>query len=135
MADAARHRDGGTGLEFSGGTFPVLCPRSGGGSRRAAFCRAQCRPGDHPPHPSPPHPPAIQPWDYALGTRAGPAARRGVGRRPEVAGAAPVDSGIFGVAMTASMRFGAELHRGGVTFRLWAPAAKRIEVMLDRPYP
>jgi maltooligosyltrehalose trehalohydrolase len=37
--------------------------------------------------------------------------------------------------MTASLRFGAELHRGGVTFRLWAPAAKRVEVMLDRPYP
>jgi 1,4-alpha-glucan branching enzyme len=37
--------------------------------------------------------------------------------------------------MTASVRFGAELHRGGVTFRLWAPAAKRVEVMLDRAYP
>jgi maltooligosyltrehalose trehalohydrolase len=36
--------------------------------------------------------------------------------------------------MTASLRFGAELHRSGVTFRLWAPAAKRVEVMLDRPY-
>jgi maltooligosyltrehalose trehalohydrolase len=37
--------------------------------------------------------------------------------------------------MTASVRFGAELHRSGVTFRLWAPAAKRVEVMLDRAYP
>jgi maltooligosyltrehalose trehalohydrolase len=37
--------------------------------------------------------------------------------------------------MTASLRFGAELHQSGVTFRLWAPAAKRVEVMLDRPYP
>ena len=37
--------------------------------------------------------------------------------------------------MTASMRFGAELHRGGVTFRLWAPAAKRVDVMLDRLHP
>jgi maltooligosyltrehalose trehalohydrolase len=37
--------------------------------------------------------------------------------------------------MTASARFGAELHRGGVTFRLWAPAAKRVEVMLGRAYP
>ena len=37
--------------------------------------------------------------------------------------------------MTTSVRFGAELHRGGVTFRLWAPAAKRVEVMVDRPYP
>jgi len=37
--------------------------------------------------------------------------------------------------MTASARFGAELQESGVTFRLWAPAAKRVEVMLDRPYP
>jgi maltooligosyltrehalose trehalohydrolase len=37
--------------------------------------------------------------------------------------------------MTASARFGAELRRSGVTFRLWAPAAKRVEVLLDRPYP
>jgi len=33
--------------------------------------------------------------------------------------------------MTADVRFGAELHRDGVTFRLWAPAAKRVEVVLD----
>src|SRR5262249_20436586 len=31
--------------------------------------------------------------------------------------------------------FGAELHRDSVTFRLWAPAAKRVEVMLDRGHP
>jgi maltooligosyltrehalose trehalohydrolase len=37
--------------------------------------------------------------------------------------------------MTASSRFGAELHRSGVTFRLWAPAAKRVDVMLDRAHP
>ncbi|HEY9360859.1 MAG TPA: malto-oligosyltrehalose trehalohydrolase, partial [Xanthobacteraceae bacterium] len=37
--------------------------------------------------------------------------------------------------MTASARFGAEVERGGATFRLWAPAAKRVEVMLDRIYP
>ncbi len=28
-------------------------------------------------------------------------------------------------------RFGATLESGGVTFRLWAPAVKRVEVMLD----
>ena len=37
--------------------------------------------------------------------------------------------------MTVSARFGAELDRSGVTFRVWAPAAKRVEVMLDRAYP
>jgi len=34
----------------------------------------------------------------------------------------------------ASVRFGPELHHSGVTFRLWAPAAKRVDVMLGRPY-
>src|SRR5499433_3857002 len=133
MADAAGHRDGGTGLEFSGGTFPVLCPRSGGGCRRTAFCRAQCRAGDNRVHAS--YPPAIQPLDYALGNRARAAARRTGGVRLEAAGAAAINSGIFGLAMTASARFGPELHQSGVTFRLWAPAAKRVDVMLDRPYP
>ena len=37
--------------------------------------------------------------------------------------------------MTAGARFGAELHQDGVTFRLWAPAAKRVELMLDRAHP
>jgi len=37
--------------------------------------------------------------------------------------------------MTAGARFGAELHRDGVTFRLWAPAAKRVELVLDRAHP
>jgi maltooligosyltrehalose trehalohydrolase len=31
-------------------------------------------------------------------------------------------------------QFGARLTSDGVTFRLWAPAAKRVDVMLDRPH-
>jgi maltooligosyltrehalose trehalohydrolase len=31
--------------------------------------------------------------------------------------------------------FGAELHPEGITFRLWAPAAKTVDIMLDRPHP
>jgi malto-oligosyltrehalose trehalohydrolase len=34
--------------------------------------------------------------------------------------------------MTQGARFGPHLSSNGVTFRLWAPAAKRVEVMLDR---
>jgi malto-oligosyltrehalose trehalohydrolase len=33
------------------------------------------------------------------------------------------------------MRFGAELHRDGATFRLWAPAARRVELLVDRAQP
>jgi maltooligosyltrehalose trehalohydrolase len=37
--------------------------------------------------------------------------------------------------MANGTRFGAQLQQGGVTFRLWAPAAKRVDVMLDRAHP
>jgi len=37
--------------------------------------------------------------------------------------------------MSSSLRFGAHLNEHGTTFRMWAPAAKRVEVMLDRAYP
>src|SRR5581483_4558538 len=31
------------------------------------------------------------------------------------------------------MRFGPHRDAAGVTFRLWAPAAKRVDLILDRP--
>jgi malto-oligosyltrehalose trehalohydrolase len=36
--------------------------------------------------------------------------------------------------MSRPARFGPELHRDGATFRIWAPAAKQVELLLDRPY-
>ncbi len=32
-------------------------------------------------------------------------------------------------------RFGAQLTSDGASFRLWAPAAKRVDLLLDKPYP
>ena len=32
-------------------------------------------------------------------------------------------------------QFGARLTADGASFRLWAPAAKRVDLLLDRPYP
>jgi maltooligosyltrehalose trehalohydrolase len=37
--------------------------------------------------------------------------------------------------MNATAIFGPHLHSDGVTFRLWAPAAKRVDLMLDRANP
>jgi maltooligosyltrehalose trehalohydrolase len=37
--------------------------------------------------------------------------------------------------MTAPSRFGPLLTDNGITFRLWAPGAKRVELLLDRPQP
>jgi maltooligosyltrehalose trehalohydrolase len=34
----------------------------------------------------------------------------------------------------SSRRFGPRIGRDGVCFRLWAPAAKRVDLVLDRPY-
>ncbi|MCL2430397.1 MAG: malto-oligosyltrehalose trehalohydrolase [Alphaproteobacteria bacterium] len=37
--------------------------------------------------------------------------------------------------MIPELQFGAKLHADGVAFRLWAPGARRVEVMLDRAHP
>ena len=37
--------------------------------------------------------------------------------------------------MNANIRFGPELSSDGVTFRLWAPAAERVELVLDGAHP
>ena len=31
--------------------------------------------------------------------------------------------------------FGPRLHADGTTFRLWAPAARQVELVLDKPHP
>src|SRR5262249_56710812 len=111
---------------FRGGRVSALCPGPGGEGERASLYRANRRARDDRVHA--PSPPAIPPLDGALGNRARAAARRTVGVRLEAAGAATINSGIFGVAIMANARFGAELHQSGVTFRLWAPAAKRVDV-------
>src|SRR5207247_10962332 len=78
---------------------------------------------------------AIQPLDYLLGDVTAAAARSGAESRQQGPGTPPINSGPFGLPMNGGARFGAELDRTGVTFRLWAPAAKRVEVMLDRAHP
>jgi maltooligosyltrehalose trehalohydrolase len=37
--------------------------------------------------------------------------------------------------MSRRIRFGPELTGAGVTFRLWAPAARRVELLLGTPHP
>jgi maltooligosyltrehalose trehalohydrolase len=37
--------------------------------------------------------------------------------------------------MNAALRFGPQILPEGITFRLWAPAAKRVDVLLDRSHP
>jgi maltooligosyltrehalose trehalohydrolase len=37
--------------------------------------------------------------------------------------------------MNSAMRFGPQITPEGITFRLWAPGAKRVELVLDRAHP
>jgi malto-oligosyltrehalose trehalohydrolase len=50
----------------------------------------------------------------------------------EIAGPEAVRACVRGLEMNARMVFGPGLHPDGVTFRLWAPAAKRVDLVLDR---
>src|SRR5262249_56876078 len=47
-----------------------------------------------------------------------------------------LNAGVCGWAMPSPpRRFGAQANGEGVTFRLWAPAARHVELMLDRAIP
>src|SRR5262249_61580387 len=115
VADAAGHRDDRAGLEFSRGPFPVIRARSAEGDRRAPLCRAQRCTRDHRVHAA--RSPETQPLDRAVGNRAQAATERGAPLWREAGGAASLSSGIFRSGMMTSVRFGAELHQSGVTFR------------------
>jgi maltooligosyltrehalose trehalohydrolase len=52
-----------------------------------------------------------------------------------MAGSRPVRPGFRGGYVSRRLRFGAELSGAGVTFRLWAPAARRVELLLGTPHP
>ena len=131
-----RDRDDGAGLEFSGRTFPRptssdrLTRDASAALRRAQRCarddRLQAADAAR-----------IQPLDRGARTRADAAEpRRNLPSGAEVASAAALGSGVFGGGMNGehALRSRADV-RDGVTFRLWAPAAKRVELMLDRPHP
>src|SRR5215475_100524 len=54
-----------------------------------------------------------------------------ISRRRPLRGAAALGPGVRGSGMTAAS-FGPRLDpQGGVTFRLWAPAAERVDLVLD----
>src|SRR5215831_1537491 len=63
--------------------------------------------------------------------RCGGCAARG---RPAGRGAAPGGSRVRGSEMNDAGLFGPRLGPDGVTFRLWAPAARRVELLLDRAH-
>jgi malto-oligosyltrehalose trehalohydrolase len=52
-----------------------------------------------------------------------------------MAGTCPFRHGVRGGGMSRRLRFGAELTAAGVTFRLWAPTARRVELLLGTPHP
>src|SRR5512139_3246364 len=56
-------------------------------------------------------------------------------RGQQAAGAPPHRAGLCRRAMSTTSRFGPLLSGDGVIFRLWAPAAKNVSLILDEPRP
>src|SRR5262249_27715873 len=138
LADAEGNRNGREGLAVSGRPVLVLCPRPDRTGHRAALHRAQRRDrGDHVHLSRCRGTCARKPWavEPAARNRGKPASGQAIRGRHDGAGATAIDPGFRGDAMRPERRFGAELNPDGVTFRLWAPTAKRVELMLDRPHP
>src|SRR3569833_631789 len=126
MADAGRRRDGGAGLEFPGRAIPRL--RHGRRRRRAGspLRRAQRRRrGDGGDASG-----MARDWKLDAADRHSERRKRRqhAARRHEMAGEAPLGTGVRGRAMS---RFGPVLDANGVTFRLWAPAARAVELISD----
>src|SRR3954462_2323356 len=132
MADPASQRNDRAGLEFSGRTFPRLRARPRGWSA-VALHRAQFRAGSDRIHPA--EYSRIQYLDRDPQHGAGSQSRTKHAGGMEVAGAGALRPCLFGLEMNATAIFGPELHPDGVRFRLWAPAARRVELMLDRAHP
>ena len=72
-------------------------------------------------------------WQQVLNTTEDVQATRRFrrGRRDE--GAAALGAGLCGLRMNAR-QFGPELTKDGARFRLWAPAAKRVDLLLEQPH-
>ena len=78
--------------------------------------------------------PEYKNWQQVLNTADSQAGGRGfrVGKRGQ--GASPLGAGLCGFGMN-ERQFGARLTADGASFRLWAPAAKRVDLLLDKPHP
>ena len=75
------------------------------------------------------------------GLAAGVEHRRQSNRRPRISrraaddqGASPLGACLCGFGMN-ERQFGATLTPDGASFRLWAPAAKRVDLLLEKPHP
>ena len=80
-----------------------------------------------------PQMPEYKNWQQVLNTARSRADTRRLrlGRRDQ--GAAALGARLCGLGMNAR-QFGPRLTKGGAQFRLWAPAAKRVDVLLEKPH-
>ena len=136
VADAAGDRDDRGGLEFSGRPLPLLRARPDRGRTAAAVHRAQCRAAKRSSSRCRRCRNAAR-WTHGARTRRAAATSTGstLPRGREVAGAGALGPGVCRRGMNATTQLRpASCIADGVTFRLWAPAAKRVELMLDRAH-
>src|SRR5205807_615508 len=77
----------------------------------------------------------VQPLAASARYRESDRSWQGVRFRNFRCGATALDPRVLGRDMTGAVQFGPHLTSAGVTFRLWAPAARRVDLVLDRDYP
>ena len=131
VADARGRGNEGSRLEFSGRPIPRLCARADGTRAGADLYRAERRTRRDRFH--------IAADDRIQELAAGAEHDRGradrhrtrFGRRNQ--SAAAVGACLCGRGMN-DRQFGPCLASYGTRFRLWAPAAKRVDVMLEQPH-
>src|SRR5450631_1533102 len=131
MADAGGRRYEGAGLEFPRRAVSRLCAGADRAWPGADFHRAECRPRSD----------RVQ-TAADTGIQELAAAGEHGGRQTDGRGfrvgqrrrsAASLGACFCGFGMNE--QFGARLTTDGASFRLWAPAAKRVDLLLEKPQP
>ena len=78
--------------------------------------------------------PEYKNWQQVLNTADVKQNGRGLRLGQRDQGASPLGARLCGFGMN-ERQFGARLTTDGASFRLWAPAAKRVDLLLDKPHP
>ena len=132
VADAGGRGDERPGLEIPGRAVSRLCAGPGRARTGADLHRAECRARRDRVQTA--EDAGIQELAAGAEHRRRQADGRGLRIGSRHQGASPLGSGLCGLGMN-ERQFGAKLTSDGASFRLWAPAAKRVDLLLDKPHP
>src|SRR6185437_15479239 len=129
VAHARGRGDEGRGLEVSGRKVSRLRARSDGTRASPDLYRAER--GARGDRVQTAEDAGVQELAAGAEHHRGQAGKRRFRIRRRDKGPAPIGAGFCGRGMS-ERRFGATLNKDGTTFRLWAPAAKRVDLVLEK---